>query len=216
MSANIHEINQLKLVFDDFGKLPKQKRNHFKAEWSKFYSVWSYYDTKYNDLMKMITQRNYSLLTRYPDIKYETIKDLTRYDTDKIKNLCWALDAEGQKQHLGDARHIYRVKTLNRLRTILAGYFDLEKHFNCQRTEDNEIIKKFNYYTFYINRYTSEWYIYQGKQYKGQKFETKEIDLHWVFDADIKTQVKAYINVLRACKSGLTLDDAILKVVKGL
>lgn len=212
MSAE--QVIKLKLPFEDFVYSLKGKRIHPPAEFEKFYSVWAYYDTKFNDLCKMISQRNYSKINRYPDITKELLDGLTLHDTDKIKNLCWVLDDEGQKRHLGDKKHIFRTKTLKNLRALLVEFLDYETLMSFAQIGENEIIKDFGDFVYYEERYTTEFYIYQGTRYKGQQFTTKDIELKWVVDADIKTQVKTYIKVLRLCRGGLPLQEAVQKVKK--
>lgn len=205
------QVVKLRLPFENFVYSLKDKRTHPPAEFEKFYSVWAYYDTKYNDLCKMISQRNYSKLNRYPDITKEVLDSLTLFDTDKIKNLCWVLDDDGQKVHLGDKKHIYRTKTLKNLRALLVEFLDFEIMMSFAQIGENEIIKDFGDFVYYEERYTTEFYLYQGVRYKGQQFSTKDIELKWVVDSDTKTQIQEYIKVLRFCRSGLTLQEAVKK-----
>ena len=191
---------------------PPGKRNHFEAEFDKFYSIYAFDLSKYHALCKMLFTRDFRALDRYPDINPDKFKNLCKREKNKVKRLCYVLDDDGKRQHLGDEKHIYRVKALKRLREALVPYIDFLTLMTFSQDLSTEIIRDFGDYTYYEERYTTEYFIYGGTKYKGQAFTIKEIELKWVANLDIKTQVKAYISVLRLCKRGKSLEDAISRV----
>lgn len=205
------KCEQSKFVFDDFEYLFSEKRNHFKAEWEKFYSVWAFDFTKYNLLRKMIANNDFD---RLDDLALNiTAEQLKKYDIETLRQLCYVLDENGQRQHLGDKKHIYRTKTLIKLRSMLVPYIEYGTLMSFAQIGENEIVKDFGDFIYYEERYTTEKYLYQGGRFKGQKFTTKDIELKWVVDTDTKTQIKAYIKVLRLCRRGKSLEEAV-KIVK--
>lgn len=198
---------------------PPSKGLKFSANWWKFYTVYKYDFELYHEIKTDIANKPSLLLIALylPTIPacvylfyFLTIKMLRKSDEAKVRNMCFVLDEHGQKQHLGDAKHIYRISVLKNLRANLADRcFDVL--FQPQ-TEETTIVRDFGDYTYYEERYTTETYIYGATRYKGQAFITKDIQLNWVADEDIRTQVKAYINVLRLCKKGVSLDEAVKQV----
>ena len=208
---SVKRCEQFKFVFDDFEYLFGDKRNHFKAEWEKFYSVWAFDFTKYNLLRKMIANDDFD---RLDDLALNiTNTQLKKYDIESLRQLCYVLDDEGKRQHLGDKKHIYRTQTLLNLRSMLVPYIDYEVLMSFQQCLDDAIVKDFGDFVYYEERYTTEVYLYQGARYKGQRFTTKDIELKWLVDADTKTQIQAYIKVLRLCRRGKSLEEAV-KIVK--
>lgn len=194
------------------GHPSKKKRNHFNAEFDKFYSVYAFDFTKYNKLCKMLSTRNFNELNRFDDIQPEEFQKLRKIDKEKVKKYCYVLDENGKRRHLGDEAHIFRFNSLKKLREALVPYVDFFALMSFQQDLSNEIKREFNDYTYYEERYITEYYIHNGNWYKGQAFINRDIELNWVVDADIKTQIKAYISVLRLCKKGTSLDEAVREV----
>lgn len=193
---------------------PTEKRKHFSAEFDKFYSVYAFDFTKYNKLCKMLSTRDFKDLNLFEDINPEEFQQLRKFDKDKVKEYCYVLDENGKRRHLGDEAHIYRVNVLKKLREALIPYIDFSILMSFQQDLSSEIKREFKDYTYYEERYTTEYYIHGGTRNKGQSFVTKDIELNWVADADIKTQINAYISVLRLCKKGTSLDEAVNRVKK--
>lgn len=208
---------------------PAEKRLRFSANWWKFYTVYKYDFELYHAIKTDIANKPSLLLIalhlpRIPACVYLfyflTIKALRKSDDEKVRNMCYVLDEFGQRQFLGDQPHIFRVNTLKQLRQALTDYlpcllFQPQVVYTDKKQEqEQETIQDFGDYTYYEERYTTEYYIHSGTRYKGQAFITKDIELKWVADADIKTQITAYISVLRLCKKGKSLDEAVRKVKK--
>lgn len=207
---------------------PPEKGLRFSANWWKFYTVYKYDFELYHALKTDIANKPNLLLIalRLPEIAsctyffyFVIIRMLRKTDEETVRNMCYVLDEEGQRQYLGDQPHIFRVKVLQRLRQALTDYKE-SLFFQPQvvyvdkiTAQEEEIRQDFGDYTYYEERYTTEYYIHGGTRFKGQTFVTKDIELNWVADADIKTQIKAYISVLRLCKKKTSLEEAI-KTVK--
>lgn len=204
---------------------PPEKGLRFSANWWKFYTVYKYDFELYHALKTDIANKPNLLLIalRLPEIAscayfsyFLTIRTLRKTDEETVRNMCYVLDEEGQRQYLGDQPHIYRVNALKRLRQELTAYYEQgflkPQVVYSDTSKEQEIIEDFGDYTYYEENYTSEYYIHGGTRYKGQAFTTKDIELNWVADADIKTQITAYVSVLRLCKKGTSLDEAVRKV----
>lgn len=211
---------------------PPEKGLRFSANWWKFYTVYKYDFELYHTIKTDIANKPEFLFSalHLPTIPaslylfyFLMIKALRKTDEEEVRNLCYVLDNENQRQHLGDQKHIFRVNTLKRLRQALVDYVP-ELLFKPQvvyadekKEQGKEIVSDYGEYTYYEDHYTSENYLYGGTKYKGIEFTTKDIELNWVRDTDLKTQIKAYIAVLRICKKKKDISlDAAIKEVKVL
>lgn len=186
----------------------KKKRVHTASVWDKFYYVYAFNNTNYNKLCKAMFNNNIQLLTRLASIpEQQATKIVQKKDFHTLRNLCYVLE-NGMRKPLGDEPHIFRLKTLDKLRQLLVDYYQPE---DLLKVQDNasSITNVHNGYIYHEERYNTELYSYEKKTYKGQKFIVKSIELLKVQNKDIATQLKYYIKILRLCRNGYSLEDAI-------
>lgn len=118
-------MQQMIIQYKLFGcNMPEStRRKRLSPIWKKFYSVYKFDYTVYHQLCDDVSNKevlrwyfknfyylyisNFSLL-----IYYLLVNSLTKFDEPKIRELCFILDNNGNKQHLGDEKHIFRYKTM--------------------------------------------------------------------------------------------------------
>lgn len=170
----------------------KESKKKKPPEWDKFYTVYMFDFIKYHKLCK----------------------EQPRTDRSELKKLCYVYDADGNKTHLGDEKHIYRQKTEQAIRVELAKY--AENTLNVFKDSDSVRTK---YYTLYQERYTEEKYthtdILTGKSgiYGGQKFNIIELELNDTWQLPRKTRLLLHLEVLKRCKQGMSIEDACENVL---
>jgi len=95
----------------------KNIRIHYTIPaYKKIYSVYQYDQQKYNDIFKRVQQ----LAFKYGRKIFDNVNS---YD---VLKQCYVLD-DGNKQHLGDEKHIYRYSSLEKVLSELAQTL-LKKH----------------------------------------------------------------------------------------
>ena len=126
------EINfgfQLKLVDSsdyNFVEMPKKKKRirYEIPSYKKVYSIYQYDQQKYMNIFEKVQK----LANKYsPKIFYNT-------NPYKVLKSCYIKDYEGNLQHQGDARHIFRLKTLYKIYT--------EIYKNIETNPFNEFYKE--------------------------------------------------------------------------
>lgn len=181
------------------GKAPPSKRvRPPEPVWDKFYSVYAFNETKYHDICDAFEKHKWLKLYKYPELRINELTNCTRKDKERFKKLSYVLE-EGQKQHLGDEKHIYRYKTLNKIKELIANYIDY--HFTEQNQESE-------YYTLYIEEYTDDYYTYRGTQYKGQNFKVVEVEINNTWQLSIKQRLLIHLEALRLLRKGLDIEEA--------
>ena len=135
------------------------------------------------------------VIQNYPDVDLITLKSYTRKDFDKLKLLCYAKDEEGKKIHLGDQKHIFRFKTLNNLKSLLVKYLENRPVFHSDSVKIS-----FDNFTYYQEAY-------EARDPKDRIIE--EIELDWIENYNIKQKINTYIKILRLCRKGMLLQQAV-------
>lgn len=182
------------------GKAPSSKRiRPPEPVWDKFYSVYAFNETKYHDICDAFKNHKWFKLYKYPELRIHELTNCTSKDKELFKELSYVLDEEGQKQHLGDEKHIYRYKTLNKVKELIANYIDY--HFTNKKPGSE-------YYTLYIEKYTDVYYTHQGTQYKGQKFKIIEVEINNTWQLSIKQRLLIHLQALRLLRQGHSIEEA--------
>ena len=166
--------------------------------WDKFYSVYAFNEIKYHDLCDAFEKHKWLKLYKYPELDIAQLTNCTRHNKKLFKELSYVLD-NGQKQHLGDEKHIYRYKTLNKVKELIANYIDYHFKESKHQTE---------YYTLYIEDYTDDYYTYRGTQYKGQRFRITEVEINNTWQLSIKQRLLIHLEALRLLRKGLDIEEA--------
>lgn len=200
MTSNLfiqHSLLDTQNYIIEKNKSEVKKRIHYvEPKWEKFYSVYACDFTKYNALCTAITDQNFDkVIQNYPDVDLITLKSYTRKDFDKLKLLCYAKDEEGKKIHLGDQKHIFRFKTLNNLKSLLVKYLENRPVFHSDSVKIS-----FDNFTYYQEAY-------EARDPKDRIIE--EIELDWLENYNIKQKINTYIKVLRLCRKGILLQQAV-------
>lgn len=194
-----HSLQLIYTVAAPTEKAPPSKRiRPPEPVWDKFYSVYAFNETKYHDICDAFEKHKWLKLYKYPELKIEELTNCTRKDKERFKKLSYVLE-EGQKQHLGDEKHIYRYKTLNKVKELIANYIDY--HFTEQNHESE-------YYTLYIEKYTDDYYTHQGTQYKGQNFTITEVEINNTWQLSIKQRLLIHLKALRLLRQGYSIEEA--------
>ena len=178
---------------------PKPKRVRFsKPDWVNFYTIYAFNEIKYHDICNAFSNHNWFKLYKYPELPIERLTNCTLYDINLFIELSYVLD-NGQKQHLGDEKHIFRYKTLNKIKELIANYIDYHSQQQELKTE---------YYTLFIEEYIDDYYTYKGTQYKGQNFKIIEVEINNTWQLSIKQRLLIHIEALRLLRKGLDIEEA--------
>lgn len=153
--------------------------------YKKVYSLYQFDWKKYAAIWKRIQK---------VALKYDT-EIFTKTSPYRVLNLCYTLDENGKRQSLGDEKHIFRFKTLEKVRRLIAkellGSYDL-----CR---DVSVLK-------YLYKRTG---IVLEVQ-KGQ--EGAEIAHIW--DRPIRERLSINMDLLRGLRDRLEIEDATEKALK--
>lgn len=185
--------------------------------WDKFYSVYMFDNIKYHKLCK-----------QFPNESRE-----------ELKNKCYVLDESNNRIYLGDARNIYRVKTLHQVQELLATYcMNLRNKIKNYWDLHCSAEVKFNDFTFYYERYDKGSYVYytspnvktvtkntpQLSLFEVEKpsnvFEIRQpheicqVELNNTWQMSIKDRLKLHIAVLRLCRKGVDIRIACKSVLE--
>lgn len=108
--------------------LAKGKRERYAPIWKKFYSVYQFDFTLYHQICDDVVNKppfnslaiylTPTLFTFYL-IYFTVISTLTKFEEQRIRKLCFVLDENNKKKHKGDEKHIYRIRSLQRIYTHL-------------------------------------------------------------------------------------------------
>lgn len=205
-------------AIDDDLTIEKNERNRYNR-WKNFYKVYAYDYTAYHEFCVALWGRN-NLIKLLYDIQntkafefmcvWTAILFSLNYEKDEIKFREWfyALD-NGEKQHLGDSKHIFRVKTLSKIQKELYNYCGIIAF----GSEESRTIKLDNI-TIFEEHYTEEDYYYKGKKYKGKKFVERFAEIDNTWRLPIKQRVIIHIRLLRLLKQGFTVQEALCRLKK--
>ena len=178
---------------------PKKRVRFSETVWVKFYSVYAFNESKFHDICDAFEKHKWLKLYKYPELRIHELTNCTSKDKVLFLNLSYALDEEGQKQHLGDEKHIYRYKTLNKIKELIANYIDY--HYT-------EELPQSEYFTLYIEKYTDDYYTYRGTQYKGENFVIAEVEINNTWQLSIKQRLLIHIKALRLLRQGHSIEEA--------
>lgn len=192
-----------------------QKVNAALTEtWDKFYTVYMFDDIKYHKLCK----------------------EQPTADRERLKLQCYIKDENGKRIHLGDEKHIYRVRALQRVQEELAEYCkDLRSKLNFFNDDGSASIET-EYFTLYYEYYAQGEYTY-GAEVENKADNTPQLSLFdtgsrsnvyrilnpWDFfeveikntaNKSIKERLSIHLKVLALCKQGISLYNAAKSVLE--
>ena len=180
-------------------------------EWDKFYSVYMFDNIKYHKLCK-----------QQPNV-----------DRSILKNQCYVFDENGQRVHLGDEKHIYRISTLHHIQELLATYCPSQKKKITNYWDKHcSGMVKFTDFTFFYERYdvgTYEYGIAKVKQTNqltlfniekpsnifniSEPHEIYQVELNNTWRLSLKQRIKLHAEVLRLCRKGVDIKCACRRVL---
>ena len=113
------------LIFADFlkkNKKEKKKRiRYLIPTYKKVYSIFQYDQQKYMDIWKRI--RELAIKLNKPSIFFDV-------SPQKVLRLCYIRE-NGHRKHLGDSKHIYRLKSLYKIQAHLFNYSRIPLNLNA-------------------------------------------------------------------------------------
>lgn len=181
--------------------------------WDKFYSVYMFDNIKYHKLVE-----------KYPNTSLN-----------ELKEKCFVRDDKGNRIHLGDQKHIYRINTLHNIQTELAGYCEGFKKeisnywdYNCSGSVHC------GHFTLFYERYDKGSYEYGGLIQKPaiaqlslfdtkpqrKLYNIKEPHDIWQVEIDntcllpIKDRVTIHLKVLKLCRKGIGIKTAVKSILE--
>lgn len=160
----------------------KGKRSERKNAWDKFYTLFAFDEIKYHKLCEENPKEN-------------------RY---KLRRLCYVLDAEGNKQPLGDEKYILRTKYLRNIMQKLAMHVPHAETFN----QNDSIALDYPHFTLYIEKYKSEPYFWFGQSFNGQNFTTSELEIKGTWQLSLKERYLRHWLALKYVELGNNIDTA--------
>lgn len=153
--------------------------------YKKVYATYQFDWEKY----AMIYKKLQGLACRFND------KEIyNRVNPYRVLDLCYVLDENGKKQPLGDERHIFRYKTLEKVRKLIAN--ELLERYNI--STDVSVLK-------YLYKRTG---IVLEVQ-RGQ--EGAEIARLW--DKPIRERLSINLKLLRGLRKGLEIEQAVKQAI---
>lgn len=209
----------------------KKKRVRTAPVWDKFYSVYKFdsefyhklcYDVKFKPNLppfiiktSTLTSKNLLKLVLYLIITHS----LTIFEKEIIRDFCYIRDDNGIKSHCGDQNHIYRYKTLVKLRSALVNYITTDDFQRIFHSTENSVKIDKGLYTIYAEKYDTDVYFHRdmvnparnpaGATYKGQKFEVFEVEINNTENLPLKERIQLHINLLRKLRKGQTFDEVL-------
>lgn len=182
-------------------------------DWDKFYSVYKFDYVLYHNICIDINNKfrffNF-LIFNLPSfyiylyiIYFNFIKNFKYYETYKVRKYCYILDEDGKKQLLSDEKHIYRIKTLQKI------YLLLFEHCGFSPFANESVIKRLKCtpvenWTLWetatmvrIEELDKKGYTVHFDEEFGNQLEIKGTEMK-----SIKERLKAHISLLRRLKRG--------------
>ncbi len=165
----------------------KKRIRPLVPSYKKVYAVYQFDWDKYAMIYKKIQKTACQLNDK---------EIFNRVNPYRVLDLCYTLDKNGKRQSLGDERHIFRYKTLEKVRRLIAK--ELLEHYNL--CKDVSVLK-------YLYKHTG----IALEVHKGQ--EGAEISHLW--NRPIRERLTANIKLLRNLRAGLEIEDAVkMKQIK--
>ena len=158
----------------------KKKRIRYKIPcYKKVYSVYQYDAVKYHRIYKKIQQLA---------IKYDE-NIFYRVNPYRVLNLCYLRDENNQLQELGDERHIFRYKTLDKVLREIADYLLI-----AYELEPSKEVLKYLFQKTHIIVYLRNGY--------------NQAELYKTLDKSLKIRLKVHIKLLGYLQQGMEIEDA--------
>lgn len=166
---------------------PKGRGERLNA-WDKFYTLYAFDEIKYHKLCEQFPNEN-------------------RY---KLRQQCYVLDDEGKRRPLGDEKYILSYKKLRQIMQKLANYVYYNDIFNQQDC----ISVDFSSFTLFIEKYKAGEYKWRLKEFNGQNFETREVEIKGTWQMPLKERYLRHWYALRLIECGENIEDACEKARK--
>ena len=192
-----------------------QKVNAALTEtWDKFYTVYMFDDIKYHKLCK----------------------EQPTTDRESLKLQCYIKDEYGKRIHLGDKKHIYRLRSLQRIQEELAEYCkDLRSKIDYFNDDGSSSVET-EYFTLYYEYFAQGSYTY-GAEVESKTNDTPQLSLFdvgnkgneykilkpWLYfevelkgsdKKSIKEKISSHLKCLALCRQGISLYDAAKSVLE--
>jgi len=193
-----------------------QKVNAALTEtWDKFYTVYMFDDIKYHKLCK----------------------EQPNTDRESLKLQCYVKDEYGKRIHLGDQKHIFRIRSLHKIQEELAEYCkDLRSKIDFFDNDGSSAIET-EYFTLYYEYFAKGSYTYgaeseskanehtpqlslfniesKANEYKILKpWSYFEVELKGSCNKSIKERISSHLGCLALCKQGFSLNEAAKSVLE--
>ena len=210
-------------AIDDDLTIEKNERNRYNR-WKNFYKVYAYDYTAYHEFCVALWGRN-NLIKLLYDIQntnafecmcvWTAILFSLNYEKDEIKFREWfyALDDNGEKQHLGDCKHIFRTNTLYKIQNKIHNFCE---NYQTAYEGDAKVVQmslwqdvpKIKGITVYNEVFIDEVFDYKRKKYVGKQFVERFAEIDNTWRLPIKQRVIIHIRLLRLLKQGFTIQEA--------
>lgn len=167
--------NGRKKTPEEIQKYGNGRVHYIVPAYKKVYSVYQYDWYEYSQIFKKIQKLSF---------KYG-VQIFDKTNPYKVLKLCY-IKEEGQLVGLGDQKHIFRLKTLQNLYTLIAG--ELTERYNLLMSED------------VLN------YLFKRTKIRFYPFE-KQAEFLSPHPQTIKTRLLIHIQLLRLLRKGLELEE---------
>ncbi len=162
--------------------LPEKKKRirHTIPTYKKIYTVYQYDRVKFVRIFKKIQ----ALAYKYGRHIFDNTNPY------KVLQLCYLRDENGNLQHIGDEKHIYRYRTLQNVLKEIADYL-----FIAYELENNSNVLKYLFKRTHIIVFTQE------NEQQAELFEAYRMPL--------KARLKIHITLLRYLQKGYEIEEAV-------
>lgn len=157
----------------------KKRVRHSIPTYKKVYTVYQYNRKRYSEIFKKVR----ALAYKYGRHIFDNVSPY------KVLNLCYIRDKNGKLQHIGDEKHIYRIRSLQNILKEIADYL-----FIAYELENNPDVLKYLFKRTHIILYS------QDTEQQAELFEAYRLPL--------KVRLKIHITLLRYLQKGLEIEDA--------
>ena len=191
------------LSFDIFNSYVavKSEKEEEQPQWDKFYALYAFDEIKYHKLLEGY-------------IKDNNLKGI--YDIDKqlladYKEQCYVLNEYGEKKPLGDEKHIFKYKLLQKL------YEEIAKYVSYPLSLEDSIFKQDGLivYISHFKKGQYKWFDIDKRKentFTGRKFNIIQAEIENTWDLPIKDRVLLHIKLLRLLKQGYKVKDSIKQI----
>ena len=160
---------------------PKRQRVRYSIpNYKKVYSVFQYDVPEYKKIFKKI----HNLAMKYDENIFR------RTSAYNVLERCYIRDEQGNKNHLGDEKHIFRYKVLQAICKEIADYILIAYEILPETLE------------YMYNR--THLYLAYSKEYS-------QAEILETFDLPIKTRLQMHIALLRELQTGAEIETAVQK-----